>query len=92
MMHAAFLLAFMMVAAPLASYVPLASLAGVLVVVSWSMAEKKEFVRLLPDWRAAVVLLATFGLTLVRDLTAGIIAGCLLAAVLAGLQRLKGKN
>jgi SulP family sulfate permease len=92
MMHAAFLLAFMMVAAPLASYVPLASLAGVLVVVSWSMAEKKEFVRLLPDWRAAVVLLATFGLTLVRDLTAGIIAGCVLAAVLAGLQRLKGRN
>lgn len=88
-MHAAFLLAFILVAAPLASYVPLASLAGVLVVVSWSMAEKKEFVRLLPDWRAAAVLLATFGLTLVKDLMAGIIAGCVLAAVFALLGRFK---
>jgi SulP family sulfate permease len=88
-MHAAFVLAFMLVAAPLASYIPLASLAGVLVVVAWSMAEKKEFVRLLPDWRAAAVLLATFGLTLVKDLTAGIVAGCVLAAVFALLGRLK---
>ncbi len=92
MMHAAFLLAFMLVAAPLASYVPLAALAGVLVVVSWTMAEKQEFVRLLPDRRAAAVLLATFGLTLVKDLTAGILAGCLLAAVFAALDRIKAKN
>jgi SulP family sulfate permease len=91
-MHAAFVLAFMLVAAPLASYIPLAALAGVLVVVAWSMAEKKEFVRLLPDWRAASVLLATFGLTLVKDLTAGIIAGCLLAADFAALAWLKAKN
>jgi SulP family sulfate permease len=80
MMHSAFLLLFMLVAAPLASYVPLSALAGVLVVVCWNMAEKAEFVRLLADWRAAAVLLATFGLTLVRDLTTGIVAGCLLAA------------
>jgi SulP family sulfate permease len=92
MMHAAFVLAFMLVAAPLAGYVPLASLAGVLVVVSWSMAEKREFVRLLPDWRAAAVLLATFGLTLVKDLTAGILAGCLLAAIFAIFDRFKTKN
>jgi SulP family sulfate permease len=91
-MHAVFLLAFMLVAASLASYVPLASLAGVLVVVSWSMAEKKEFVRLLPHWRAAAVLLATFGLTLVKDLTWGIVAGCVLAALFAGLERLRIKN
>ena len=51
MMHPAFLLLFMLVAAPLASYIPLAALAGVLVVVCWNMAEKKEFVRLLRDWR-----------------------------------------
>jgi SulP family sulfate permease len=89
MMHSAFVLAFMLVAASLASYIPLAALAGVLVVVAWSMAEKKEFVRLLPDWRAASVLLATFGLTLVKDLTAGIVAGCLLAAVYALLDRFK---
>jgi SulP family sulfate permease len=82
MMHAGFLLLFMLVAAPLASFVPLAALAGVLVVVCWNMAEKAEFARLLRDWRTAAVLLATFGLTLGRDLTAGIVAGCLLAALL----------
>jgi SulP family sulfate permease len=82
MMHSGFLLLFMLVAAPLASFVPLAALAGVLVVVCWNMAEKAEFVRLLRDWRTAAVLLATFGLTLARDLTTGIIAGCLLAALL----------
>jgi SulP family sulfate permease len=91
MIHAAFVLAFVLVAAPLASYVPLASLAGVLVVVSWTMAEKKEFVRLLPNWRDAAILLATFGLTLLKDLTAGILAGCLLAAAFAALDRMNAK-
>ena len=58
-----------------------------LVVVCWSMAEKREFGRLLTDWRTAAVLIATFGLTLLRDLTTGIVAGCLLAAVFAVLRR-----
>jgi SulP family sulfate permease len=87
MLHAAFLLLFMLVAAPLASFVPLSALAGVLVVVSWNMAEKDEFIRLLRNWRTAAVLLATFGLTVLRDLTAGIVAGCALAAVFALLHR-----
>ncbi|THD60700.1 SulP family inorganic anion transporter [Phenylobacterium sp.] len=82
MLHALLLLVFMLVAAPLASYALLSALAGVLVAVCWGMAEKQEFWRLLGDWRAAAVLLATFGLTLVRDLTTGIIAGCAVAAVL----------
>jgi len=82
-MHSVFLLLFMLVAAPLAAYVPLTALAGLLLVVCWNMAEKPEFARLLRDWRTAAVLLATFGLTLARDLTTGIIAGCVLAAVLA---------
>jgi SulP family sulfate permease len=86
MMHAGFILLFMLVAAPLARFIPLSALAGVLVVVCWNMAEKGEFARLLRDWRAASVLLATFGLTLVKDLTTGIIAGCLLAAVFAALR------
>jgi SulP family sulfate permease len=38
MLHSVFLLAFMLVAAPLASYIPLAALAGVLAVVAWNMA------------------------------------------------------
>ncbi len=60
MLHAAYLLLFMLVAAPLARYIPLAALAGVLVVVCWYMAEKEEFVRLVKDWRSAVVLIPTF--------------------------------
>jgi SulP family sulfate permease len=84
-MHAGFLLIFMVAAAPLASFIPLAALAGVLVVVAWNMAEKKEFLILLRDWRSAVVLIATFALTLLVNLTAGIIAGCLLAALFAVL-------
>jgi sulfate permease, SulP family len=82
-LHALFLLLFMLVAAPLASFVPLAALAGVLVVVCWNMAEKAEFLRLLRDWRSAVVLLATLALTLIENLTAGIVAGCALAALFA---------
>jgi len=87
MLHSAFLLLFILAAADLASYVPLASLAGVLVVVCWNMAEKAEFLRLLGIWREASVLLVTFLLTLVEDLTTGIIAGCVLAAIFALLKR-----
>jgi SulP family sulfate permease len=87
MLHSVFLLVFMLVAAPLARFIPLAALAGVLVVVCWNMAEKREFLNLLHDWRGASVLIATFGLTLVENLTAGIIAGCLLAAVFAMFGR-----
>jgi SulP family sulfate permease len=86
-MHAAFILLFLLIAAPLARFIPLASLAGVLVVVCWNMAEKKEFGRLLMNWRTAAVLLSTFLLTLVKDLTFGIVAGCVLAAVFALLHR-----
>ncbi len=87
MLHSAFLLAFMLIAAPMAAYVPLAALAGVLMVVCWTMAEKAEFLRLMRDWRPASVGAATFAMTLVHDLTFGILAGCLLAGVLALLGR-----
>ena len=80
----------MIVAAPLASYVPLSALAGVLVVVCWNMAEKEEFLHLLQKWRSAAVLLATFGLTVIEDLTVGIIAGCALAAAFAVYDRVRG--
>ena len=91
MLHALFLLLFMLLAAPLAAYVPLSALAGVLVVVAWNMAEKREFASLLGNWRAAVVLLATFVLTLLHDLTAGILAGCGLAFVFWAASRLHRK-
>jgi SulP family sulfate permease len=87
MLHSGFLLVFILVAAPLAGFVPLAALAGVLVVVCWNMAEKREFWRLLGYWREMAVLLATFGLTLLKDLTYGIVMGCALAALFALLHR-----
>ena len=87
MLHAVFLMLFLLVAAPLAGYVPLAALAGVLVVVCWNMADRAEFAALLRKWPAALVLAATFVLTIVRDLTFGIIAGCVLAAIFALLHR-----
>jgi len=86
-MHSGFLLLFMLVAAPLADYVPLSALAGILLVVCWNMAEKKEFRRLLGEWRGASVLLATFAITLAVNLTAGIVAGCALAALYALFKR-----
>jgi SulP family sulfate permease len=83
MLHAMFLLVFILLAAPLASYIPLASLAAVLAVVAWNMADKQDFVLLLrASWGDAVVLLATFLLTIFRDLTEGIVVGFALGAVL----------
>jgi SulP family sulfate permease len=88
MAHAVFLLLFILVAAPLASYIPLAALGGVLAVVAWNMAEKHEFLALLRSSRGdAAVLLATFGLTILRDLTEGIVVGCAIGTVVV-LHRL----
>jgi len=83
MLHAAFLLAFMLVAAPLASYIPLAALAAVLAVVAWNMAERHAFATLLRASRGdAVVLLATFLLVVLDDLTTGILVGFGIGALL----------
>jgi len=53
------------------------------------MAEIKEFAGLFRRWRTAVVLAATFGLTLMQDLTLGIVAGCMLAALFELIGRVK---
>jgi SulP family sulfate permease len=83
MLHSVFLLLFMLVAAPLASYIPLSALAAVLVTVAWNMAEKHEFATLIRSSRSdALVLLATFLLTVFRDLTEGILVGFALGAVI----------
>jgi SulP family sulfate permease len=80
--HALFLLVFVLVAAPLAAYVPLAALAAVLAVVAWDMVEKPAIRALLLTRGDAVVLLVTLGLTLFRDLTEAIVVGFALGAVL----------
>ncbi|WP_414902344.1 SulP family inorganic anion transporter [Sphingomonas flavalba] len=83
MLHALFLLLFLLVAAPLAAYIPLAALAGLLAVVAWNMAEKHQIATLLRASRGdAVVLAVTFALVIFRDLTEGIVVGFSLGALL----------
>lgn len=82
-LHALFLLLFMLLAAPLAGYIPLSTLAAVLVVVAWNMAERNAFATLVRTSRGdAVVLVATFLLVVFRDLTEGILVGFGLGALL----------
>ena len=76
MLHSLFLLSFMLIAAPLASYIPLASLAAVLAIVAWNMVEKRSFMTLMrTSLGDAVVLMTTFLLVIFRDLTEGILIG-----------------
>lgn len=87
MLHSAFLLLFMLLAAPMAGYIPLTALAGVLLVVCWDMADKAEFAHLLRRPAEAAVLLTTFAVTLLVDLTTGIVVGCIVATGIAMVRR-----
>ena len=83
MLHAAFLLGFLLVAAPLVGYVPLAALAGVLTLVAWDMVEKPAIAALTRASRGdAAVLYVTLLLTIFRDLTEAIVVGFGLGAML----------
>jgi len=81
--HAGTLLAIVLVAAPLARFIPLAVLSAILVAVALRMGEWREFTRLrkIPTADAAVFL-ATFLLTIIFDLTIAVEIGMLLAAML----------
>jgi sulfate permease, SulP family len=81
--HAITLLVIILVAAPLAKFIPLAALAAVLVVVAWNMGEWHQFARL-PRWPKsdAVVFLTAFSLTVLVDLTVAVEIGMVLAAIL----------
>lgn len=82
-LHAVFLLLFMLLLAPLMGYVPLAALGAVLAVVAWNMSEYKHFLHLMSaPVGDRLVLLLTFGLTVLVDLTAAIEVGVVLAAIL----------
>ncbi len=81
-LHAIYILLFMMFAAPLASYVPLAALGAVLVIVAWNMAEREAFVALVRKSKGdALILLATFLLTIFDDLITGISVGVILGVL-----------
>jgi sulfate permease, SulP family len=80
--HALTLLAVVLLAAPLAVHVPLAALAGILMFVAWNMGEWHEFARLRrfsPQYRT--ILVGTFALTVVFDLTVAVEVGLVLACV-----------
>lgn len=81
--HAVTLLLIVLVAAPLAKYIPLATLSAVLVFVAYNMGEWHQFTRL-AKWPKsdAAVFLAAFGLTVLIDLTVAVQVGMVLAAVL----------
>jgi SulP family sulfate permease len=83
MIHAITLLAILLFAAPLAAQVPLAVLAGLLVVVAYNMGEWHEIPSLLKLTKADIaVWIATFALTVVADLTVAVEVGMVLAALL----------
>jgi SulP family sulfate permease len=83
MVHAATLLVVLVVAAPLASYIPMAVLGAILLVVSYNMGEWHEIPRLLRLTKTDIsVWLVTFVLTVFADLTLAVEVGMILAALL----------
>ena len=80
MIHAVVLLLVVLVAAPLAQYIPLAALSAILMFVAWNMGEWREFARL-KTYRITyrMILLSVFILTVVVDLTAAVEVGILAA-------------
>ena len=83
MVHALTLLAIALAAAPLARHVPLAVLAAILLFVAWNMGEWREFLRLRDlTLTYAAIMLSTFLLTVIVDLTVAVEIGLVLAAIL----------
>jgi sulfate permease, SulP family len=83
MIHALTLLCILLFAAPLVSYVPMAALAGILMIVAYNMGEWREIPQLLKLTKTDIsIWLLTFALTVFADLTVAVEAGMILAALL----------
>jgi len=83
MIHALTLLGILLFAAPLVSYVPMAALAGILMIVAYNMGEWREIPQLLKLTKTDIsIWLVTFALTVFADLTVAVEAGMILAALL----------
>jgi len=83
MVHALTLLCILLFAAPLVSYVPMAALAAILMIVSYNMGEWREIPQLLKMTKTDIsIWLVTFALTVFADLTVAVEAGMILAALL----------
>jgi SulP family sulfate permease len=87
--HAATLVVFVVVAAPVAAHIPLAALAAVLFVVAWNMSDARHFARMLRTAPAAdaTILVVTFLLTVFADLVVAVNVGVILA-ILHFLRRM----
>lgn len=83
MMHAVFLLAILLIAGQLVAFVPMAALAAILLIVAWGMSEAERF-RTLMRMEAGerALLLLTFALTVLVDLTVAIGVGVTLASLM----------
>ena len=81
MLHAIFIMLFMLMLSPLMGYVPLPALAAILLIVAWNMSEIEHFRQTMSaPWGDRLVLLLTFTLTVLFDLTLAIQAGVVVAA------------
>lgn len=83
MIHAVTLLLLMLLLAPLAAKIPLCALSAVLMYVAWNMSELGHFIEILKSQKSeALILLITFLLTVLIDLSVAVQVGVLLAAVI----------
>ena len=83
MIHAVTLLLLMLTLAPLAGKIPLCALSAVLIFVAWNMSELEHFIEILKGQRSeALILLTTFLLTVLIDLSVAVQVGVILAAVI----------
>lgn len=83
-MHAVFILLYMLALAPMIAYIPMASLAALLLVIAYNMSHYQQFLRIIRIAPRAdvLVLLTCFGLTVFVDMVAGVTVGVMLAALL----------
>ena len=82
LIHAVVILLIMLMAAPLASHIPMACLAGILIYISWNMFDVAEFKRLKQfNITYKFILLGTFFLTIIFDLTVAVQVGLVLACI-----------
>ncbi|WP_232695736.1 SulP family inorganic anion transporter [Brevibacillus daliensis] len=83
MIHSVVVLFVLLIFAPLASTIPLASMAPILMVVAWNMSERKGFIHILKTKTSdSFVLAVTFSLTVLTDLTTAVAVGLILAVIL----------
>jgi SulP family sulfate permease len=82
--HSIFVLSAILLLAPLVAYLPMASLAGLLLLVAWNMSEAKHFVHIvkIAPRSDVLVLLVCFSLTVVFDMVIGVSVGLVLSSLL----------